>query len=100
MKGKDCTSNNIVTDDGLFYSNFTDSFRVGLAIIPGTDTYSEYLVWLKENYGIKISKPQKYPGMKKDTMSVGVYIVNYQKYLKDLESKYDVKQKVKRMRMD
>lgn len=90
-------TNKIVTDDGLFYSNFGDYSRVQAATISGTSTYSRHLVWLKENYGIKVGKPQKYPGMREDTKLVGVYIVDYEKYLKDLESKYGVKQKVKRM---
>lgn len=76
---------NIITEEGLFYSNFSDRFRAGLATIEASNYYSEHLVWLRDNYGIRVGKPHPYPNgeMPKDSRVVGVYIVDYPKYLKD-----------------
>lgn len=78
--------NNIITEDGLFYTNFSDRFRAGLATIEGSDSYSEYLAWIKENYGIKVGNPQPDSNGKisEDSRVCGIYIINYQKYLSDL----------------
>lgn len=78
--------NIIITEDGLFYTNFFDRFQAALATIEGSDFYSEYLVWLRENYGIKVGNPQPDSNgkMPEDSRVCGIYIVNYQKYLSDL----------------
>lgn len=78
--------NIIITEDGLFYTNFSDRFQAALATIEGSDFYSEYLVWLRENYGIKVGNPQPDSNgkMPEDSRVCGIYIVNYQKYLSDL----------------
>jgi len=77
----------IITEDGLFYTNYSDRFKAGLATIPESENYSEYLVYLRENYGIKIGKPQYNSNVDipKNDMSVGVYIVDCSRYLKDIQ---------------
>lgn len=79
----------IITEDGLFYSNFSDRFKADLATIEGSDFYSEYLVWLKENYGIKVGEPQLYTNgkMPEDSRVCGIYIVDFKRYLADKEIK-------------
>lgn len=46
----------------------------------------KYLIWLKENYGLNIVKPQPYTNgaMPEDSCVIGVYIKDYKKYLSDL----------------
>lgn len=80
---------NIITEEGLFYSNFSDRFQLGLATIDGSNNYSEYLVWLRDNYGIKVGKPQPQSNgqIPMDGRTVGIYIVDYQKYLSDIQEK-------------
>lgn len=77
--------NYIITEDGLFYSNFSDWFELGLSTIPESENFNATLVWLRENYGIKIGKAQPYPNgtVPTDSRVCGVYIVNYQKFLSD-----------------
>ena len=76
-------TNPIITEDGLFYSNFSDRFQVALRFVQGAKTYSSHLVNLKNQYGIKISKPYNPDNTKMSSTAVGVYIVNFEKYLQD-----------------
>lgn len=84
------TKESIITEDGLFYSNFSDRFRLVLATIEASDKYSEYLVWLRDTYGIKIGKPYHSNGtISENDREIGVYIVDYQRYLSDRQRKLD-----------
>ncbi len=75
----------IINEDGLFYSNF-DRLALPLYLIEGSESYSENLVKLRDIYGIKIGEQQPTNGEMIDGL-IGVYIVNYQKYLSDLREK-------------
>lgn len=75
----------IITDEGLFYKNYSDRFKAGLAVTKGSDTYDEHLVWLKENYRIKVGKPQPKQLEELSEESIGIYIVDYVKYLSDMK---------------
>lgn len=83
----------IITEDGLFYTNYSDRFKLASATVEGTEYYSEYLVWLREKYGIKVGKPQPYANgeMSEDSNACGVYIVDYQRYLADTKEKIIIK---------
>lgn len=83
----------IITEDGLFYANFSDYFKVELATNPESGYYSENLVWLKERYGIRIGKPQaSRENFEKN--GVGVYIINCKDYLRDQRDKKNHKNKI------
>lgn len=79
---------NKITKDGLFYSNFSDRFQLALATIPDSEYYSEHLVKLRDTYGITIGKPMpdSNGNLPSDSRVIGVYIVNYRKYLIDKKS--------------
>lgn len=79
----------IITEEGLFYSNFSDHFIATLFTMEGSDHYSEYLVWLRENYGITVGQPQPDSAGNTAENSVGIYIVNYRKYLSDMREKLE-----------
>ena len=95
MNGKEKSINlnnqekSIITEEGLFYSNFSDSFKAALATIEGSPSYSEHLVWLSENYGIKVGQPQPDTAGNIAENSIGIYIVDYPKYLSDMKEKLE-----------
>ncbi len=87
----------IITEDGLFYSNYDkklfttigdtnaiiDPDRVLLfSLCP--DKFSKELLRIKELYGVKIGKPQPMSNGVINDNQVGVYIVDYKRYLNDL----------------
>lgn len=77
----------IITADGLFYCNYF-VFNYVLATIQKSDNYSEYLIRLRDNYGIKVREPHySNAEMPTDSRTIGVYIVNYKKYLSDIQKK-------------
>ena len=72
-----------ITEDGLFYSNF-DRKKFPLFLMPESENYSEYLVWIKDNYGIKIGRPQLDSAGSVTRNTIGIYIVDYERYLSDI----------------
>ncbi len=91
----------IITEDGLFYSNYDketfttigdpegkyDPDRVLLFSLR-PEKFSEDLLYLRETYGIKIGKPQPWSNGVVSDNQVGVYIVDYKRYLSDMQEKY------------
>ena len=59
-----------------------------LFFIPDSEYYSEYLVSLRNNYGIKVGKPQPDSSGNIAKNIVGVYIIDYERYLSDMEEKF------------
>lgn len=75
----------IITEDGLFYTNIKD---IGKDLVFDEESiyYDEELVRIRDNYGIKIGKQQSPEGINFDDL-VGVYIVDYNRYLIDEREK-------------
>lgn len=89
----------IITDDGLFYSNYDKE----LFMTPGDPdgkydpdrtllfslcpwNFSQELLKIREKYGVKVGKPQPWSNGVISDKQVGVYIVDYKKYLKDIHN--------------
>lgn len=77
--------NMIITEDGLFYTNVKDIAR-DLLFDKESASYNEELTRIRDNYGIKIGIQQSPEGMNFDDL-VGIYIVDYNRYLSDKEEK-------------
>lgn len=77
----------IITEAGLFYSNF-DRFKFNLFLMPDSDCYSENLVRLRDEYGIVVGEQQPDSAGQTHENTIGVYIVDYPRYLRDLEAGY------------
>lgn len=73
----------IITEEGLFYSNF-DRLKLPLSLIEGSASYSENLVRIRDTYGLKVGEQQPDASGMIHENTVGVYIVDYQRYLMDL----------------
>lgn len=73
----------IITEEGLFYSNF-DRLKLPLSLIEGSKSYSENLVRIRDTYGLKVGEQQPDASGMIHENTVGVYIVDYQRYLMDL----------------
>ncbi|MDE6292729.1 MAG: hypothetical protein K2L98_03520 [Bacilli bacterium] len=76
----------IITEKGLFYSNF-DKIKFNLALMPDSEYYSRYLVRLRDEYGIAIGEQQPDSNGETHENTIGVYIVDYQGYLRELNAK-------------
>lgn len=76
----------IITDRGLFYSNF-DRFKFNLFLMPDSEYYSEHLVMLRDTYGIVIGEQQPDAEGNIHENTIGVYIEDYPRYLSDLDDK-------------
>ncbi len=87
MEKENRESKRIITDQGLFYSNF-DKFRFNLFLMPDSEYYSEHLVMLRDTYGIAIGEQQPDANGESHENTIGVYIVDYPRYLSDLDDKY------------
>lgn len=79
------TNNNIITKDGLFYSNF-DRFELPSYLISSSKNYSENLIFLRNKYGIKIGQAQPDNTGHIIENTIGVYIVDYNSYLSDIKN--------------
>lgn len=74
----------IITEDGLFYANF-NSMDYTLALLEGSPKYSPELIYIKDNYGLKRGAVQE-PFEDSNLYRFGLYIVNWEAYLKDVNN--------------
>ena len=75
----------IITEKGLFYSNF-DRFKFNLFLMPDSEYYSERLAKIREDYGIAIGEQQPDSAGETHENTIGVYIVDYKRYLSELNA--------------
>ena len=86
----------IVKGKGLLYTELPSVFLLSLAFVKDSARYSKDLVTLRDKYGLAMGPSKKElrrknrPNKKVIDSTIGVYIVDYDAYLKDR------KQKVKR----
>lgn len=76
----------IITEIGLFYSNF-DKDNFDLCLSPESECYSRNLARLRDDYGIAIGEQQVDSTGETSENTIGVYIVDYQRYLSELNAK-------------
>lgn len=75
----------IITQDGLFYKNFS-STEYTLSLLEGSESYSPELIYISDNYGLKRGVEQE-PKIDNGQFSFGLYIVDWQNYLEDTKNK-------------
>lgn len=85
----------IITENGLFYTNIKGIGR-DLVFDKESISYNEELTRIRDNYGINFGEQQSPEGMNFDDL-VGVYIVDYNRYLSDKEEKEKKAEKVKKI---
>ncbi len=83
----------IVKGKGLLYTELPSVFLLSLAFVKDSTRYSKDLVFLRDKYGLAMGpskrelKRRKRPNKKAVDSTIGVYIVNYDAYLKDHNQK-------------
>lgn len=87
----------IITEDGLFYSNYDkQSFTtIGdpdgiydfdrtllFSLVP--EKFPASILYLRKTYGLKVGKPQPWSNGVVSDNQIGLYIIDYERYLNDM----------------